>query len=369
MKRLIKKAISLLLAVWCIVTTGVLASASFVANDFVDKSLSNDQLASKYLSIDEFEDENQCRIKVVSNIDTLKKRLQTVKPSLSKLEVAKTLYNAYANEEMVADLPEERILEALNTTQDIEKDCYIKCDKEGIQTIVSVSDVYNDLCQSNHLTKEGSSFLLEHKDEMKQESTKSGVTWNSSNGYMRIITTTERTSGPVNNRTYYLVSAKAIWLKEPAIKIQDVLAIASTATYDNTYNNYGSFKEICEESYLSGGLIRTYTVHSTVSKNAGSNNGKIRFDFSENNGGIAIKFDMFEYTYSGSEAHNFDYSIKAFVRFRCSLYNSDANVQSAYAHKQVGIGEIGVNLVTGSVNFSLVGTMKKYYAEPVGIYY
>ena len=142
------------------------------------------------------------------------------------------------------------------------------------------------------------------------------------------------------------------------------------ATYDNSYNNYGYFYEECKEYNLNDTLLQTYTLDSYIYKNSGANNpDDIWFEYSSGVGGIVLRLDMFSRTYAGSEAHKFEYTMRAYVCFKCSLFYTDGGVQAAYGHKQVGVDGISVDLVSGSVGFSIIGLMSQYYGETLSIYY
>ena len=111
-------------------------------------------------------------------------------------------------------------------------------------------------------------------------------------------------------------------------------------------------------------------VRSRINKYPNINNtNDIWFEYSDGIGGIVLRFNMHEFTYSGSTGHTVEYSnMNAFLRYKVSLYNGDGGVQAAYGHKQLGIGGISVSLTTGSIGLSFAGTMAKYYGEPLSIY-
>ncbi len=373
MKYRFKGIISIILTVTLLCGTCITANALSIS-DMEDATLSTAQLADKYLSITTVTKDDGSEIKTIGNIDTLKNKIIAKDKEISDVELAETLYLAIGEDpDVIENLPEEKLLEVLSFTNCIQTTNYIKCDEDGVQTYLSREVVANELAQIDALTNDGEQFLIENMDLVNAGASQRGsIDTDSNDGYLRLTTSAYETTGSMSGRTYYLVSAYAVWLKEPFYKIQDVLAITSTATYDNNYNNYGYFYEQCKEYHLqTGTLLQTYTLNNEIEKDevdAGNNPDGIWFEYSSGVGGIVLRFDMFSRSYSGSEAHDFEYTMRAYVRFKCSLYGDDGGVQAAYGHRQVSVNGISVDLTSGAIGLSVVGTMAKYYGETLSIY-
>lgn len=368
-----KKVLCIILSLVMLFSMSATANALSVS-DMEDVTLSTEQLANKYLSITTVTKDDGSEIKTIDNIDTLKQIIISKEKDITDIELAETLYLAIGEDpDIIEKLPEEKLLEILSFTNCIQTTNYIKCDEDGVQTYLSRAAVANELAQTNSLTSDGEQFLMENIDLVNSGSAQRGsIDTPSNDGYLMLRTSAYETTGSLAGRTYYIVSAYAEWLREPFYKIQDVLAITSTATYDNNYNNYGYFYEHCNEYRLADGtLMGTYTYDKEIYKEDvedGDSPDGIWFEYSSGVGGIVLRFDMFSKHYSGSEAHDFEYTIQAYVSFKCSLYGDDGGVQAAYGHRQVSINGISVDLTSGAIGLSVVGTMAKYYGETLSIY-
>lgn len=240
------------------------------------------------------------------------------------------------------------------------------------------------IADPSRITDDGKQFLEDNNVDLSSEMGNgessimplaSSIT-TSSDGYLRLTTTTTKTTGSVSGRTYYLVSAFASWLLVPTFLRQDVLAISSNATYDNDYNNYGYFYENVDEYVGSNStdpnnLYAKHVVDNYIYENTGANNSnEISFEYSAGIAGIALRFDMYEGVFVGDTAHNFVYhNIQAYLQYKVSLYNVDGGVQAGYGHKQFSFSGISVSLAPLSISFSIVGWMAKYYGETVSMYY
>lgn len=348
MKKKLVKIAYVLLALSLCLQAGFMASAS--PNISVDQIAK--QVLTAYYGIDEQGVETIC----YENIQEFKTELYTVFPDISDLDVAKyiLLYTGNTLEE-VNQLDDEYILEALTYGERIHSNSYIKTDKNGNQTIMSRNEMFDEITDSTPAIGIAPMSM-----------------WTSSDGYMRLTTTASSTTGSVSGRKYYILETTGKWLKTPINKGEDILAIGTTAVFDNTYNYYGQYVQSiqCKTSY---GICDNKTWTYTVSKNAGANSSNIKFEFdTSGNGGMALRFKLFSYTcpHSGSLAHMISYpKMEAKLRFKVSLYNADAEVRPYYCHKQIGIGSVGVGFSQSgpSISFSFVGTKAVYAAEPLAI--
>ena len=234
---------------------------------------------------------------------------------------------------------------------------------------MSKEEVAQELSNVSNLTSAGRAIVLPPIED-------SGGTddhfYFTNDGYMSLVTTTNLEIDSQEDRCYYVVSAEATWLNSPTWTFQDVLAISTTAVYDDTYNNYGYFNEVI---YSWNDETNTRDVEAeyerTVYKNSTPQDpDKIALEYSTGGSGIALRFDL-ESTVD-SVLFGYDLDIVAGVRFRCFLnQGTDGIVQTAYAHQTVNLGkEISVDVTSGAVGFSIgLGDMTEYYAEPVTIYY
>lgn len=372
MSKGIGRVISILSLFLFVVSLTLPISAS-AASIMIDSTLELEELSNKYLSVSTTQLEDGREMKTITNIDRLKQSISST-TNLSDLEVAQQLYSSVGEDpNVIANLSEEKLLEVLDFSSCIQTTSYLKCPENGEQVSLSREELVNELVYENDLTSDGADFIAENIALVHENlvAPAASIDTTSNDGYLKLTTTAYETTGSEAGRTYYIVSAYAVWLKEPVFKVQDVLAITSTATYDNNYNNYGYFYEYCEERILGyDEVIATYTLDSYIYKNSGPNNpNDIWFEYSAGVGGIVLRFDMFERTYSGSQAHDFDYTMQAYVRFKCSLYSSDGGVQAAYGHRQLSINGISVDLSSGAIGLSIVGSMAKYYGETLSIYY
>lgn len=342
-------------------------------------------IASNSLSITKKVD-NGAEITIIDHIQSFKNKLNYKYNNLSELQTAKLIYQSIEEEDDVIErLSEEQLLEALNFTSTVQKTNYIKYTQEDGQSYMTKQELIDSLiADPSRITDDGKQFLEDNNIELTVdiESGESSIMplnssiTTSSDGYLRLTTTTTKTTGAVSGRIYYLVSAFASWLLVPTFLRQDVLAISSNATYDNDYNNYGYFYENVDEYVGSNStdpdnLYAQHVVNNYIYKDTGSNNSEeISFEYTAGVAGIALRFDMYEGVFAGDTAHNFVYhNIQAYLQYKVSLYNVDGGVQAGYGHKQFSLNEISVSLAPLSISFSVFGWMAKYYGETVSIYY
>lgn len=341
-------------------------------------------IASNSLSVTKKID-NGVEITTIDNIQSFKNKLSDKYNSLSEIQTAKLIYQFIEEKDVVEHLSEEQLLEALNFTSIKRKTSYLKYTQEDGQSDITKQDLLESLIAApSRITDDGKQFLAGNNIDLssKMENDESSVVplsssiTTTSDGYLQLTTTTTKTTVSLSGRTYYLVSAFASWLLVPTYLRQDVLTISSNATYDNDYNNYGYFYENVDEyvgsnSTDSNNLYAKHVVDNYIYKSTGANNSnEISFEHTAGIAGLALRFDMYEGTYSGDAAHNFVYhNIQAYLRYKVSLYNVDGGVQAGYGHKQFSFSGISVSFAPLSISFSIVGWMAKYYGETVSIYY
>lgn len=376
MKKRYKRAISIFSTLIIAFIFTISGSALNENTAKCDEHFNADKLAEKYLSIRTQTDEQGGTKKYIRNISQFRAKLLE-NATLSDAEAAKLIYRYLGkDEDYIDNLPEDKLLEALTFTNCVETINYIKCHEDGTNEYLSEAQTIQELSEisrSPALTPDAKDLLSESKlvqeTGLKAVSIDPVVT-NTNDGYMRITLTAYATSGSVFGRSYYIADAYALWLKIPFFKLQDVLVIYSDGTYDNTYNNYGYYTENVSVRADGSSVTNYYNINNYIYKNSGANNpDAIWFEYPEKICSVGLRFNMWEYTYSGSTGHQVTYSnMKAYVRFKVSLYHTDGGVQAIYGHKQAGIGSISINPANGSIGLSIVGTMAKYPTETLSIY-
>lgn len=374
MKKNLKVVFSVALTV-LMMCTFVFTTNAATIEELVDLQLTTDALAEKYLMRSEYINDDGSEVIQIDNVNRFEDKLRASNKNSSDKELAKTLYRYLGEREDVIDnLPDEMLLEVFDFNAATIVTNYIQYSENGEQTFLDSETMLQKLAVETSLTSDGKEFV-ENSIYSQSESVVSprgSVVTTSNDGYMKLTTSAYETTGNVENRTFFIISARSQWLKEPNWKVQDVLAITSSATYDNTYNNYGYFEEWCTQSLISNGdVVEEYYIKNSIYKNEGTDTpDDIWFEYTEGIGGIALRFNMvnIESLYP-SDVCNYEYTMRSFVRFRASLYNVDGAVQAAYCHRLFSITDIKVDLATGDIDFSVVGGKEEYFGEPLAIYY
>lgn len=306
--------------------------------------------------------------------------------NLSDEARAKYIYKYIGEDEyVVSTFSDEQLAEAFTFTESTRITDYIHYEQDG-QTYLTKEELICQLVENyDRITDSGKEFLIANGVDINElenslpEATvdpMSSTTTVTDDGYLSLTTVASKTTGALSDRTYYIISADANWLLVPTFLRQDVLAItsSSTATYDNTYNNYGYFYERCDEYVRSedpDNLLESHIVDNKIYKNSGTSNpDDIKFEYTTGIAGLALRFNMYEGKFVGDTRHEFVYRrINAYLRYKVSLYNVDGGVQAGYGHKQFSLNNIKVSLAPLKIDFSIVGLMAKYYGETLSIYY
>lgn len=162
-----------------------------------------------------------------------------------------------------------------------------------------------------------------------------------------------------------MISAKATWLKMPICYFQDVFVISNTATYDDSYNDYGYLAETLKC------CTSTYNYNANAYKN--SSNPNVKFEYPAVNC-AAIRFGLLSKNgYQCSRATDSHLklvtSISSYIRYRIIVNSgSNANIQAAYSHKELGVSSsIGISISGISISFTGGGKKTDYKASPVTI--
>lgn len=157
------------------------------------------------------------------------------------------------------------------------------------------------------------------------------------------------------------MSAIATWLDYPSICLKDVFTIGTSGTFDDSVLDCGYVNQIFECTYCGKETRRYRTVNSTRLVN---DDAKLEY----NNGFVPELH--FEPLAPKCDYCNYDAQDKQFTVYLMYgvIVDGSANIQSAYAHKTFGFGDISVSVDgKGGPSFSggLTLTMKEYIARPV----
>lgn len=354
----------------CFIITAILCVSSN-AKVFTEKqTLSTADLASfaeTCLNVSSSVDADGSVVLTTKNIDVFVKRASDVY-HVSDADIAKCIYReAGTSDNIIDSMSEDVLLAALNYKSCVATTSYIKINENNEKVQMTEDEMALELSGLDSLTEDGR-LLVESKRDLIEPSRT--VTY-SSDGYMKITTVAFESNrvGDVNGRQYYEISAIANWLKTPAIKLGDVLAVTSNLTYDNNYTDYAYISATAVERDRSNNFVATHRYGKNVSK--GETVDGISLEYSAGIGGAAARFglptfvtDKYGYTITYEK-------IEAYIRIRGSLYNCDGTVQAAYGHKELTLGDLNVSLSKEGISFStsLSLTFSAYYGEPVSLYW
>ena len=239
MKKNLKVVFSVALTV-LMMCTFVFTTNAATIEELVDLQLTTDALAEKYLMRSEYINDDGSEVIQIDNVNRFEDKLRASNKNSSDKELAKTLYRYLGEREDVIDnLPDEMLLEVFDFNAATIVTNYIQYSENGEQTFLDSETMLQKLAVETSLTSDGKEFV-ENSIYSQSESVVSprgSVVTTSNDGYMKLTTSAYETTGNVENRTFFIISARSQWLKEPNWKVQDVLAITSSATYDNTYGN------------------------------------------------------------------------------------------------------------------------------------
>lgn len=339
---------------------------------YADKNLSTKELSEKYLTVSEYE-KDDTSMTVYNNIDILKARIKTLNPGISDIDLAKQLHIAFGDsEDLIADIPEEKLLEILDCKKCIDNTNYVKATSDGSESL-SKNQVLNELIRSENLTNDGKEFIDENMDLYEKDfifesespvmPAKDGVTiTTSADGYMKITTRAYYLYSD-EYRDYYQLRSLAEWLKFPICRFEDVLVVASDGNYCNDYDDYGYHK--FEYTYEDGTSI---TTKNYISKEGNKTNApnNIRFEYAPGSCGVILRFDLVcgeQLLHSPTECTR----MRSFLYCKASLPKKDGYVQAAYCHAKAKMN-ISVSIPLG-ISFGVEGDSAQYYGEPLTIYY
>ena len=343
---------------------------TFVLDEIQKNTYKNDlgQTMIQYSNIDRFVDENTT----------------TQSSREASLEIAKKIIVAVEGTDVLNDLPDEYLMEALTYKEATQTISYVKACADGTLQYMSEDAIFEEIggkIQNSGLS--GSVSSMNVSDSWEDDTI-------SDDGYMKLVITAvlvENPSSSVDERDhYYLVSAASYWLIEPTYTYEDVLALCfGSAIYDDTYTDFARIYELelcrkCSNFY-------EFCYDETYSKDGQSYNdpeGKNHLQIIYPSGaGIAcrVNFDKdlgsCEH-YESMAGCNVDYSyismMFSYVRSRV-LTKDHFTIHCAYGHKWLGIGSISVSIApgagkgAGSIGFSTEWKLTTYLGRPVTILY
>lgn len=291
--------------------------------------------------------------KTYTNIDHFVSNVKTFFPEIPEAEIGKFLIR-YTGQGSADDLPTDILVETTTFSEITVQEEYLKVDSNG----ETMSVTRTEALRNSALAKAGISPISPR------------ASWTSDDGYMKIQTSysLSKTSG---NKKYYVISAKANWLKHPAFVFKDVICIANTATYDDSYNDYAYYKQSISCGSSDSNIH--CTEESMSEKYADGTGSGVTLLYPSVNGAGA-RVDLKQFVCDKGEnpgIHNTKMNyMEAYIRYRiiCTTGKS-YNIQGAYSHAELGIGSIGLSISAkgASISFSFAGSKSDFFARPVTI--
>lgn len=340
MKKLINRLISFVLL-------DVILISSMIFSAFGQNNLSNEEfmikLADEIVIItDSAKTQQELNQITYENLDLFITEIQKQRSDIPDIEIAKFILQ-YTNQQS-ENLPSDIILRALESKEIVTQTDYIKVDNDGKQTQITQQEIKSELMA-----------------DMNQATVSPQSSWTSSNGYMQIDTTCVHTKTQGSNR-YYTVSATARWLRMPVCHFEDVLVIAHTGNFDASVKEFG-YK---------------YQTNSCCNTNFKYNysmsfpNENISFDYPSSTG-TALRFKLTSPWKATCSLPILGHirmtkSISAYLTYGIIVNGKGVlNVRSAYCHKKIAVGSIGISCQSGGISFSLAGAKDEYNARPLTI--
>lgn len=345
------RIIAVVLSVAMLLSMNIIASAEDTIN-YEELVNTLNSIANETIQV-ETQVENEYSLKTYKNIQEFVTESEQQIPDISKSDIGRFLieYTGQGNSE---ELPDNILVETADFFEIAVQEEYLQVTPNGS---VSVSETQAmSAIQSRFIANDTISPM---------------AYWTSSDGYMAIETTfsLSKTSG---NKKYYVVSAKANWLKEPTFTLKDVICISNTATYDDSYNDYAYYKQ-SHSCYRNGSLHNTSNKFSDKYADGSGQGSMVEFFYNSTNG-VGARVDIQGYGCSGSGdpgQHTYAmHYMEAYIRYRiiCNTGNS-YNIQGAYSHAEMGVGSIGLSISAGGagISFSYAGSKSDFKARPVTI--
>lgn len=324
---------------------GVFPTASLAAENVTSEL---QELAEEYITISHEDAET-----VYSNIQEYFTVAREEVPTASDLDLAEAVLDF--TEQDYSDLDNDVILETLDFSE-----------------ISTVDQIYR--------TKEDGTTELLTYDEAEAILNNPAApiaSWESDDGYIRLSTTASKGS-KTSNGTPFTLSCTATWLKYPAFRLTDTLAIVYTGAFDDSYVITSTFKESgkCSECGKTFNWSETekYGPEGNQSPHFIENSDMINLDFNQANA-IGTKCDLkviscVHLVGLGTPANMAETTkLTSTIRFRI-LCNETGEARAAYAHtKLAGTVSISGSVSSSGVTPSFSGALNiiaaKYSAAPV----
>lgn len=186
--------------------------------------------------------------------------------------------------------------------------------------------------------------------------------WTSSDGYLKITTTSSKQT--VSGQTRYVITGTALWLKSPVVNDSDVFVLTSNATFDDSYieNAYFSQHKYClthnHQLDRYSGVTKSYPYGDGITLEYRSGYPGISFDFK-----TLCAQSPSSYVVDPSQTR-----ITAYIQYRVipTVGGGTYSAQASYSHKTFG-GKIGWSLGVGGLQptFTIAGTKMDYFARPI----
>jgi|GEM_PF-3196070 len=347
--------------------------ATFIETQ-INKNLSVEELADKYLTVTKIEDENGEKT-VSEGIDVLKTKISASRPGISDLELAKEIYRALGDDDFaISQLPEDKIIEILDCTKCIENTDYIRANENG-QEYLKKNELVKELANLNDLTYDGEIFVENNGSVIGNTSVAYSAAsndyyneTNSSDGYMQLKTKAlylSSMSASDPKREYYHIQVDARWLKMPYWSLEDLLVLFGDGNYFDEYEVFGSVSLSYEIYDYKGNLQTSNMVTNYISDQRGSNTTSnfIALDNNAGPGAFVLRFST-----SVPSAQQLKYTRKVATLYAaCTFDNEDGYIQGAYSHAKIG-GSISVSFPAGASFTGAIGR-SDYFGKPLTIYY
>ena len=345
------RIIAVILSVAMLLSMNIVASAEDGSN-YEEIVNSLNLIANETIEV-ETQVENEYSLKTYKNIQDFVNEAEEQIPNISKSDIGKFLieYTGQGNSE---ELPDNILVETADFFEIAVQEEYLQVTPNGsvpVSEMEAMSAIQSDFISNDTISPMAN--------------------WTSSDGYMSIETTysLSKTSG---NKKYYVVSAKANWLKEPAFTLKDVICISNTATFDDSYNDFTYYKQ--SHSCYRNGMLHNTSNKSSHKYADGSGQGSMVEFFYNSTNGVGARVDIQGYGCANAGEpgqHTFEMNyMEAYIRYRiiCNTGNS-YNIQGAYSHAEMGVGSIGLSISSGGVgiSFSYAGSKSDFKARPVTI--
>lgn len=292
--------------------------------------------------------------KTYSNIDNFVLNIKKQFPNISDIEIGKFLIE-FTGQGSAENFPDNILIETTTFSEITVQEEYMKIDSNGETSSVNKTEALKNSVLEN----------------IRFSQLNSRASWTSDDGYIKIQTSysLSKTSG---TKKYYVISAKVNWLKLPSFTFKDVICIANTATYDDTYNDYAYYKQSI--SCCNGSKLVHYTEESMCEKYADGTGSGVTLIYPSVNGvGARVDLKSFVCAYGsepGVHTKKLNY-MESYIRYRiiCTSGNS-YNIQGAYSHAELGLGSIGLSISASgaSISFSFAGSKSDFFAQPVTIH-